>query len=194
VKIKLSELRRVIANDFRSGGNVSPSSVMRKLRETTSNPDHVENGTSLDAQVDRYFTEYENGAKAAKTEGNDFFRTFRKLMEAEGDEEEMGDDEPTEEAPAEPTQPTKMTVEDIDVGAFVNDVARLIENYDNLLEVRSTIIKRSINFISKSYDSDVVKALKDAFKNEHSMVADKTESEHETDDFVAPRAAEAGPL
>lgn len=189
VKMRLNELRRLIASEFKKNSNVTPQSIIRRLNEDASNVDHEENGVSLDAQVDRYLSTYEKEAKTVKSEGNNTYRIFRSLMEADDGESESNDAEETDVAPT-----VKLSIDDIDVETYVNNVARLIENYDNLLEVRDTLIKRSINFISKNYDIDVVKAVKDGFKNEHSMIAGKSEGEHEAEDFQAPRAAEAGPL
>lgn len=146
------------------------------------NVDHEEVGDSLDSQVDRYLSSYENSAKTVKKESS--YRRGRRLIEKK--DEDTGDDVPT--------APSKLTTQDLDVEAFADDVARLIDNYDNLLEVKKTLIKRAINFISKTYDGDVVSAFKRAMQNNHSSSADKSGFEHEDSDFAAPRADFAGPL
>jgi hypothetical protein len=135
---------------------------------------------SLDEQIDRYFSEYESSAKVT-TEGYNFQKSLRQLL-SEAEKEEKSD---------EPIK--KLGADSINVEDFANNVARLIENYDSLLEVRSTILRRAINFLSKSYDLDVADSLRDVLKSQHSMVDGKTKREVEEEEFVAPAADRAGP-
>lgn len=160
----------------------------------------VEGGDSLDSQVDRYLSDYETSSKTAKKEGFDFRMTIRRLLEA-GDDAGAGPDvtdtsEPDgggdDKAEASP-EPQKMTSDDIDMDEFANNVARLIQNYDNLLEVRNTLIRRSINFISKSYDQDTVDTLTRLLRDEHGLVDGESKQDVEDEMFKAPPADRAGP-
>ncbi len=159
----------------------------------------IEGGDSLDAQVDRYLADYEAQSKTAKQEGFDFHRMTRRLLSEAGEDEEKpaedggddlsglgGDD-------AAVAGPSKATLEDIDMEEFCNSVARLIENYDNLLEMRSTLIRRSINFISKSYDQATVDSLEDLLRNKHGLVDGESKQDVEDEQFIAPPADRAGP-
>lgn len=203
MKLRLSDLRQLISNELNSNSILreGPERLSRKrLNEEVVSPDHEETGASLDNQVDKYLISYEREAKSVKTEGNDIFRRFRAMMLLEADEEEEkeggmgsgGGDDDEESTPEE--APQKLSVHDIDVEAFAESVARLIENYNNLLEVEKTLIKRSINFIAKNYDSEVVSAFKKTLQSNHSMSTDKSKFDHEDEDFAAPRADFAGPL
>ncbi|MBP04506.1 MAG: hypothetical protein CMA72_06960 [Euryarchaeota archaeon] len=43
----------------------------------------------------------------------------------------------------------------LDVDMFSSDVARLIKNYDTLLDMEAIIINKAIQFLEKNYDSDI---------------------------------------
>lgn len=162
----------------------------RLLREAEENPPERGND-SIDVQVDRFLSEYESESKMSKNEGKDWRRFLRRLLEAEGDEDEAeldaedegGGDE--EEATEE-----KMTIEDLDLNSFASSVARLIDNYDSLLEIKTTILRRAINFMNKNYELDVVEKFKDTMEDQFDL---SVNSDIETaDDFQAPPADRAG--
>jgi hypothetical protein len=155
----------------------------RLLREEGENALPKETDDSLDAQVDRYLAQYEGEAKSSKTEGRDFRMLTRRIL-SEAEEDEEGGDE------AEP--PAKLTLEDIDIESFVNGVVRLIDNYDSLLEVRSTLARRAKNFLGKNYAPDVVEAFEQVLRDDHGIVAGKAEEDVEAEDFPAPGADRAG--
>lgn len=139
-----------------------------------------ESEDSLDNQVDRYLADYESEAKSSKKESKDWRSTVRRILEADEDENDSKGD-------------VELTQEDIDVSSFTNSVIRLIENYDSLLEVRNTLLRRSINFLEKSYNSEVIDAFKNSLREEHGIEIGKSKSEVE-DDFEAPPADRAGPI
>lgn len=151
------------------------------LTEESSEEDMLsekEGEDSLDTQVDRFLSDYESEAKSSKKEGKDWRMTVRRILEAEEDA---------------PTALDSMSSNDIDVSSFTNSVIRLIENYDSLLEVKNTILRRAVNFLEKSYDNDVIAAFKDALKDEHGIEIGKSKSDVE-DEFAAPPAGAAGPI
>ena len=156
---------------------------------------------SLDAQVDKYLSSYESEAKNSKNEGLDIRLMARRfLREAEEDEkeeeeedtesDEESDDEETEETPEEPK---KLTAEDIDVSSFTSSVMRLIDNYDSLLEVTNTILRRASNHLAKNYEPDVVQSFKDELMETHGVEIGRTDAEAE-DEIQTPKAAAAGPM
>jgi hypothetical protein len=103
---------------------------------------------------------------------------------------EAGDDEKDDEADST-GESEKLSSNDIDVGSFANSVVRLIENYDSLLEVRSTLARRAINFIAKSYEPEVVELFKQTLRDDHGLVPGESESDVD-DHFLAPPADRAG--
>jgi len=177
VKIRVGELRKIL-REASGGKNVG---LGRLLAEESDSPAHAEgaSGDSLDSQVDRYFMQYEGEAKKGKLEGYNWRSLVRQIVsEAEGDE--AGTDTP-DAAPMPAGEPPKLSSDDIDIESFVNNVVRLIENYDNLLEVQNTILRRSLKFIEKSYDDETVEAVKDVFRDDHGMVSGESSREVSAD-------------
>lgn len=202
MKIKRSTLRRVIAEELRlssmTGLKLTPQRLKDALylrghlTEEAISLEETELGDSLDSQVDRYLSTYADSSKTTEESWRANVRKF--LSEAEGDEEEEGGDEGEEEpAPEASEEPQKLGLHDINVEVFANDVANLIENYDSLLEVKNTLIRRAKNFLSKTYSDDVVNMFEDAMREQHGMIVGKSKNELEADEFQAPKAGEAGP-
>ena len=164
--------------------------VKNLLREAKEEPKEA-GEDSLDAQVDKLLIAYESEAKNAKTEGRDF-RSFtrRFLREAEEDEEDKKDEEGEEEAEAE--KPKTLTADDINLQSFVADVMRLIDNYDSLLEVRNTILRRATNYLAKNYEKDVPDSFKAELMDSYGIEIGKSDSDMDAE-FAAPKAGAAGP-
>lgn len=138
---------------------------------------------SLDSQIDKFLIEYESEAKSSKNEGLDIrLLTRRMLFEQEDDEKK--DDEKDE--------PKKISPDEIDMSSFVSSVMRLVDNYDSLLEVRNTILRRAKNYVIKNYEKEAADIFDDTLRESFGMEIGKSESEMK-DEFEAPRAAEAGP-
>lgn len=167
--LKLNQLRKLIAEE-----------VKRNLSEVAEKQEDGED--SLDSQVDRYLSDYESESRVSKMEGKDFRMMVRRfLSEAEGDEEKKDEKEPE-----------KLKAEDIDVESFLGSVMRLVDNYDALLEVRNTILRRAVNFLVKGYEPAVAEAFKENLLDVYGMELGKSKSEVEDDEFQAPTADRAG--
>jgi hypothetical protein len=173
--LTLDQLRSIISEE-----------VQKRLLEVGEKEEKEDGEDSLDAQVDRYLADYEKQSKDSKNEGLDFrTMTRRFLLEAEGDEEETSDEEsPDEEA-------KKLTEDDINVENFLDSVMRLIDNYDALLEVRNTILRRAVNFLIKEYEPSVSKTFKENLLDIYGMEIGK--SKEESEEYEAPVADRAGP-
>lgn len=150
---------------------------------------------SLDAQVDKYLSSYESEAKNAKSEGLDIRLLSRRLMrEADEDEDKEKEDEDKEGEEEEPAEePEKLKLEDIDMGSFVSDVMRLVDNYDTLLEVRNTILRRAANYLVDNYEGDAAEAFKEELLESYGVEVGKSKADEE-DEFQAPKAGAAGPV
>ena len=186
-RIKLSDLRGLIAEE------------MRKVLSEAEKVEEEDGEDSLDSQIDNYFADYEAEGKNAKNEGLDFRRFMRRFLNEAEEEEEKSEEEPKEdeaesgeEEAKEPEEPKKLTSEDLDVDSFVDSVVRLVDNYDSLLEVRNTILRRAVNFLLKSYQPDVADAFKESLMDRHGLEVGKSKYEHEADEFQAPPADRAG--
>lgn len=179
-------------------------SMIRQLREAEE-PQEEPGEDSLDIQIDKYFSEYESEAKNAKNEGLNFRQLARRfLIEAEkeedkDEEDEKGSNEKSKEKSGkeaekgEKVASEKLKLEDIDIKSFVTDVVRLVDNYENLLEIRNTILRRASNFLAKSYEKDVPEAFKEELLESFGIEIGQSEAEKQ-DKFMAPKAGAAGPM
>jgi hypothetical protein len=124
----------------------------------------------------------------------------RRLLEAEGDEEEEtpaeeGEDEDEMsdegEGEEESDEPEKLTIDDIDVNSFAAAVARLVDNYDSLLEIRDTITRRAANYLNKAYELDVVQKFKDVMGDQFDLGSEESPVGLSDEKFQAPPANRA---
>jgi hypothetical protein len=175
IRIGLRELRKILREEI----------LLEEENKATDQPGE----DSIDMQIDRYFMDFETEARSLKKEGRDWHRTMRRLMEADEDESE---DEKEDEGEKEEKKPEKGTADDIEIESFVNGIIRLIDNYDSLLEVRNTILRRASNFLNKNYDTEVVDAFHGKLKDDHGMEIGKSRDEYFSDNFSAPISDRAG--
>lgn len=182
IRIGLKELRKILREEI----------LLEEENKATDQPGE----DSIDMQIDRYFMDFETEARSLKKEGRDWHRTMRRLMEADDEEEEKEEEDDEEkdeeEGEDEEKKTEKGSVEDIEIESFVNGVIRLIDNYDSLLEVRNTILRRASNFLNKNYDTEVVDAFHGKLKDDHGMEIGKSRDEYFSDNFSAPMSDRAG--
>lgn len=182
-KLKLGQLRKLIAEE-----------VKRSLLEVGEKDKKEEGEDSLDSQIDKYLIDYEVESKPIKTENKDFRTMIRRfLSEAEEDDAEPDDAEEDDSKEDDAKEESKkLTAEDLDVNSFIDNVVRLIENYDSLLEVQSTILCRATNFLLKGYEPDVAKAFKEIASERYDLQIGKSKYEIEDDEYEQPIADRAG--
>lgn len=195
MKITLGQLRKLL----------SENAISRLLTEEDDSTAHEvgASGDSLDAQVDRYLGEFESSSKKVEGETKPDVDQMEsldwrdlvkgRLVEAgEGDKDE---EDPSDAAPGAESmtddEPDKLGLDSIDVESFANDVARLIQNYDSLLEVRSTLLRRAKKFLEKTYDEEVTHAFLSTMRDDHSLEAGSSPDEISMDRFKAPAADRA---
>lgn len=148
------------------------------------NPNDAKTGDSVDAQIDRYLSDYESEARdAVQAEGVGFRQMFQQFINEVGEE---ATDPTGEELGTEIEKP------DINIESFANSVVRLIDNYDSLLEMRDTIAKRAMNFLSKTYGEDVVNSFMEQLRDQYDIELDKSEDEVDAEKNPAPPADRAG--
>lgn len=184
-------------------------SLLKEAEDPIADPD-LEGEDSLDAQVDRYFVDFEAEAQNLKKEGTDFRMFMRRFLteaeddeeEAEGDEdaaEEGGDDELSDMLGGEPEEqeaapPAKLKTDDIDMTNFVAGVMRLVDNYDNLLEVRNTILRRAAKFIKEKYEPDALALFKEELLESFGAEIGKSDKDMEDNLDVPGAARGSGPI
>ena len=131
-----------------------------------------DNEDSLDSQVDRYLASYESDSKVVKKESYDFRQSVRNFLTEVEDDAEGGDESKDDSL-------KNLKLEDINMENFINNVMRLVSNYDNLLEIRDTILKRASNYLAENYDSETVKSFKDNLLDMYSVEIGKSHNEFE---------------
>jgi len=57
----------------------------------------------------------------------------------------------------------------IDIEHFANSVARLVYNYDTLLDIEGLIVQRAVDYISNNYDEEVADKFKRALQDLHDI-------------------------
>jgi len=176
VKIRLGDLRRLIEQRLSEEDEAAEPEAFKPQDDSKT-----ETGDSLDMQVDRFLDEYEQEATTqGPTSEGKFFRDVMRHMIAE-------------DADADLEAGEKKTVEDINVEQYANSVANLIENIENLLEIKNTILRRVMNRLTEKYDLSVKEAFEETMEQQHGLAIGKSELDIE-DEFSAPPADRAGSL
>jgi hypothetical protein len=57
----------------------------------------------------------------------------------------------------------------IDVDHFANRVARIVKNYDSLIDMEQLILKRAVEFLQNHYDEDTNQSFQDALRQMHGL-------------------------
>lgn len=57
----------------------------------------------------------------------------------------------------------------IDVEEFAENIARLITNYDNLLDIPSVIVNKSISFLKRNYSKEISEEFKESLENDFNV-------------------------
>lgn len=160
--------------------------LARHLREADEAPKKAAGEDSVDNQIDKYLSQYESQAKEdsksklASVSYESLTRNWRALTEAEDDEKQ---DEELE----------KTKLAEINMGSFVSDVMRLVENYESLLEIKNTVLRRAANYISENYEGDALQVFKEALFESYDIEIGQTKSEKEAE-IQSPKAGAAGPV
>lgn len=169
--------------------------LLKEAEDPISDPD-LEGDDSVDSQIDRYFADFEGEAQNLKKEGTDFRMLMRRFLteaDEEPDDEKLDDtseDESDEgtDAEAETKEAPKLAASEIDMTNFVNDVMRLVDNYDSLLEIRNTVLRRAAKFIKDKYEPDALVLFKQELLETFGEKIGKSDKDME-DDLDVPGAA-----
>ena len=81
----------------------------------------------------------------------------------------------------------------IDVGTFASDVARLINNYDSLIDMEAVIYTKAMDFLEKKYGKDYAEQLRDTLARDYNIDIDvKQDPEKAERPIYAIGASSAG--
>ena len=83
--------------------------------------------------------------------------------------------------------------EDIDLERFTAEVARLIKNYDNLLDMEALILSKAKSFIISRYGEDAATDMEESLETNHDISIQEPPAPRESDSEV-PAAVGAGPV
>ena len=163
-------------------------SLLREELPTSraDNPDMLEND-SIDAQVDRLLLQ---GDKSKEDTG----ATQAESLLREADE----DAPPPDAAPADaggdaPPPPQNAAPEkQLDVMAFADNVARLVEKLDNLIDVKGTLVRRALNYVTKNYDPKQAKEVQQVLEGNFELSPEAHADGYDDNDNVPPNAKGAG--
>ena len=78
-----------------------------------------------------------------------------------------------------------------DIGIFAGEVARLIKNYENLLDMEALLLKRSQQFVSDRYGQETSEQLADILDTTHGISLEK--KSEEDSELKTPLAVGASP-
>lgn len=67
----------------------------------------------------------------------------------------------------------EVSADDIDVKHFANNIARLVKNYDTLLDMNSIILNKAYSYIKNNYGDETVKALKDTLEQDFNIEVER---------------------
>jgi len=141
---------------------------------------------SADDQIDAFILKFEKDS-IEEEEGEDLLESLRNLslagiLSEQPDPEDLAaatepppaDEPAAEDAPAEEdveepkgsedvtvTDPEELPKPPLNIDEFTKRVARLAMNYETLLDIRTIIVNRAMNFLSENYDSAHVDEMKE---------------------------------
>jgi hypothetical protein len=136
---------------------------------------------SVDDQIDSILINFESESTAIQEKKYSLISSLQFLFEQDTDEQDT-DDKTTDDKTtddkidtegskdvdvSEPVEPAKPP---LNLNEFAMNVARLVENHENLLDVRTVIIIRAINYIKENYDEAASNNLRDLLESQHNVV------------------------
>ena len=210
MRVRMGDLRRIMTEAKRGRMDtylrVIEEAPMEAPQDSQAHTTGA-SGDSLDEQVDKYLHQYESDSKksdnslaspgeVAQMESMDWRDLVKGVIieagQGDKDAQDPGDAAPGAEGMTDDDDDTnKLTMEDLDVAKFADDVVRLIENYDSLLEVKATLMRRARNFLQKNYQEEVLQAFDNVMRDDHGMVPGQDKQSVDDERFPAPAAARA---
>ena len=131
---------------------------------------------SLDDQIDSFIIKFENDSLKVDDQEDGMLKSLSEMSlrmliseqdapafeeageeeeadaPAEEPEEDAGDDEPIDSTAVDISEPAEVPMLPIDIDAFIKRIARLALNADTLLDVKTVIVNRALNFLKDNYN------------------------------------------
>jgi hypothetical protein len=87
----------------------------------------------------------------------------------------------------------EVAADDIDLKHFAGNVARLVKNYETLLDIENIILNKSYAYIQNNYGEDTVKALKDVLEQDYGIEIEREKIEKDEPEIpIAVGASDQG--
>jgi len=162
---------------------------------------------SLDDQLDSLILMYEKDAikKDDIAESLHYLSLGALLKEQEEEPAEEGGDDTAEATAEEPSEPsgsesmdpevkpaTSQKVPNLDIDEFAINIARMIMNYESLLDVKKVIINRAKNHLDKNYGDAYVKRFLETLEEQFGITSEEFDVDYNTDVPFAIGANPAG--
>lgn len=148
---------------------------------------------SVDDQIDSLLIRFETESvdeEAVQEEGNRY--SLLTLLEAptdDGEEEsEEGGDEIPDSSDVEVEEEGEPGKPPLDVDQFARRVSRLVQNYDNLLDIETAILTRASSYLEKNYGAEYVDQFEETLESQFGLALDPADNEPRR-----PNAVGAGP-
>ena len=214
MKLRMGDLRRIMVEAKRGRMDTYLRVIEEGPEEVAANPKARQEGASgdsLDQQVDKYINQYESEAKktenatggpnTSQMESIDWRDLVKGVIvespfvnqagQGDKDSPDAGDAAPGADDIMGDEDAGKLALDDLDVAKFCDDIVRLMENYDSLLEVKNTLQRRARNFLKKNYNDEVLTAFDDVMRDDHGLVVGMDKQGIDDEEFPAPPAARA---
>lgn len=137
---------------------------------------------SLDNQIDSFLVKFErDSAAAGQSESRRRRHRGSRLSEAlslfeaddedeAGDDEEEGDEDVTDKSePAPHAAPETPKAPDLNIDDFTQKVARLINNYESMLDVPRSIFDRAMKYLTDGYGDDTASQFTELLAQQHDI-------------------------
>ena len=140
---------------------------------------------SIDDQVDALILRYESASIRKEASLNESLKNLNMRFLFEQEEEPPADDsagggeeESDDEEEQDPAKSADMTVSepagdqktpDLDIDKFSTRVVRLVNNYNNLLNIEESIINRAKNFLDENYGEVFVDEFLNSLSQKHGL-------------------------
>ena len=129
--------------------------------------DEVRLGKHLDAQLDSMLLDFEASALKSAAIADDVFHA----------EEEAADvmvatewwKKPLAKMLVEQEEEVVVSEATLDIETFANDVFRLIQNYDVLLDIENAIFNKSMSFLQEKYGDEVAASFEEILRVRHGL-------------------------
>jgi len=211
---RLNEFRLLREQDEESKGPPYVAPAERTLETPDLSDSLSEKEASVDLKIDRYLMQYEKEAVPLEDEEKEKAppsklsplserkrSLYSMLFEQDAPAESAGGGgdaggggggggggetpEPGAEAPVTP-------VPNINIRRFAEGIARLVNNYQTLIDPKTIILNRAMYYISKNYSPRLAKEMMSILERDFDLTP-KTKSEVQAEYPPAPRQANAGP-